>query len=256
MKNALEILAEFTLDAWLLARNCVNPTGDLIDGRVWERSISDLLRRPGLTCRQGPGTTTLFGFRPASGIRHEIDSAAAGSRCCIILESKSQQAGVTKEDAALFHQKTLDFYCERPEAVKHECWWRILVSSSPVPHSVRKFCIHLGLLLCDPVLLPLPVLVRTAYRPSADQHLRETLLQEVLRLGETALIPIQTRWPYDPVTCKLMFKPKVMSANDMDDLFWLQDELGSDILDLYELHRPGTLERRGMLLFNQLRKTA
>ena len=168
MKYALDILAEFTFDAWLLARESVNPSGILVDGRAWERSISDLLRRPGLTCRQGPGTTTLFGFRPASGIRHEIDSAAAGSSCCIIVECKSQQSGVTKEDAALFHQKTFDFYCERPQAVKRERWWRIIISSSPVPISVQKFCLHLGLILCDPTTLPLPVLVRTACRPNAD----------------------------------------------------------------------------------------
>ena len=256
VSHDLDILAEFTLDAWLLAKGSILRSGALVEGRAWERAIGDLLRRPGLTCHQGPSTTTLFGFRPASGIRHEIDLGAAGQNCCIILECKSRRSGVTKADAALFHQKTLDFYCERPQSVTHERWWRAIVSSSPVSTAVRAFCVQLGLILCDPVLLPLPVLVRTACHPTADQRLRETLLQETVRLGEPALMPMQDRWAYDPLVHDIRFKPKVLNANDIRDLFWLQDELGSDILDLYDLYRPGLLERRYELLHRQLVKSA
>ncbi len=256
MTHDLDVLAEFTLDAWLLARASTNHRGILVDGRIWEHAIGSLLQRPGLTCRQGPGTTTLFGFRPASGIGHEIDSGATSGNRCIVLECKSQKSGVTKTDAALFHQKTLDFYCERPLEVAHERWWRLIVSSSPTTFNVRAFCIQLGLILCDPALLPLPVLVRTAFRSNADQYLREALLQEIIRLGEPALMPMQRRWFYDPIKCDLRFKPKVLSANDFQDLFWLQNELGSDILDLYDLHRPGALERRSTFLQSHLTKTA
>ena len=256
MPYDLDVLAEFSLDAWLLAGGSKHRNEVLPDGRVWERTVGDLLRRPGLTNRQGPGTTTLFGFHPASGIGHELDAGAAGWSGCIILECKSKSCGVTKEDAALFHEKTLDFYCERPETVSRERWWRVIVSSSPVSKTVRMFCIQLGLIICDPTLLPLPVVMRTACRPSADQYLRETLLQEVVRLGEPALMSMQNRWTYDPITHNIQFKPKVMSANEVHDLFWLQDELGSDILDLYDLHRPGTLERRVALLHTKLRKSA
>ena len=43
-------------------------------------------------------------------------------------------------------------------------------------------------------------MVRTAIRPSADLYLPETLLQEAVRMGEPALMPMQERWVYDPTT--------------------------------------------------------
>ena len=251
-----DVLAEFALDVWLLARVGRDSSGALVDGRVWERAVGSLLRRHGLRLRQGPGTTTLFGFHPASGIGHEIDGAAAGRDGSVILECKSQSCGVTKEDAALFHEKTLDFYCGHPRVIGRERWWRLLISSSPVSDAVRAFCIQLGLILCDPVRVPLPVVVRTAGRPNADLCLRETLLQEVLRMGEPALTPMQDRWAYDPDTHDIRFKPQVLKADEIGDLLWLQDELGADILDLYDLYRPGVLERRGSLLYSELRKSA
>ena len=250
------VLAELTLDAWLLARVGQDPSETLIDGRVWERAVGDLLRRPGLSLRQGPGMTSLFGFRPASGIRHEIDGGAAGWSGSIIMECKSQSCGVTKADVALFHQKTLDFYCERPRAVGRERWWRLMVSSSPVSDSLRAFCIQLGLILCDPIRLPLPVIARIAYQPNADMYLGETLLQEAVRMGELAVMPMQNRWAYDPITRDIRFKPQVLRADELGDLLWIQDELGSDILDLYDLYRPGVLERRATMLHGKLRKSA
>ena len=250
------VLAEVTLDAWLLARASQDLSATLVDGRIWERAVCDLLRRPGLSCRQGPGMTTLFGFGTASGIGHEIDGAATGLGGSIILECKSQGGGVTKADATLFQEKTLDFYFDRPEAIGRDRWWRCIASSSPVSDTVRAFCVHLGLVLCDPMRLPLPAVMRMACHPSADLHLRETLLQEMVRLGGTALVPMQNRWEYDHSAREIRLKPRVISPADIQDLLWLQDELGADILDLYDLHRPGALEKRGIRLLGELKKAA
>ena len=199
---------------------------------------------------------TLFGFRPASGIAHEIDAGAIGSCGAIILECKSQSSGISKADAALFHEKTFDFYCERAELIRHENWWRVIVSSSPISDSVRRFCLQLGLILCDPAMLPSPVVMRIAMQSNADIYLRETLLHEFVRLGEPAFVPLQQRWSYCPNTRDLRFKPRVLNTSEVRDLFWLQRELGSDILDLYDYYRPGVLERRSALLHSMLRKAA
>ncbi len=75
-------------------------------------------------------------------------------------------------------------------------------------------------------------------------------------MGELALMPMQDRWAYYPITRDIRFKPRVLRAGEIRDLFWLQHELGSDILDLYDLHRPGALERRGSMLHSKLRKSA
>ena len=252
----LDVLAEIVLDAWLLAQVSEHPSGALIDGRVWERTVGDLLRRSEFSYHQGPGTTTLFGFPPASGIQHEIDAAASGRKGAVILECKSQTNGVTKADAALFHEKMLDFYCRRPDTAGSERWWGLVVSSSPIPDPVRAFCIQLGLIGCDPVRLPLPLVVRTAIRPSADLYLPETLLQEAVRMGEPALMSMQERWAYDPTTRDIQFKPRVLETSEIGDLLWIQDELGSNIIDLYDLYYPGLLERRADVLHSKLTKAA
>ena len=75
-------------------------------------------------------------------------------------------------------------------------------------------------------------------------------------MGEPALMPMQDRWAYDPITRDIRFKPRVLRASEISDLLWLQDELGSDILDLYDLHRPGVLERRAAMLYSKLTKSA
>lgn len=253
MRRDLELLAEVALDCWLLARAANGSRASPVDGRVWERAIGDLLRRPDLPNRQRAGVTTLFGTRAASGVAHELDACAAGGGTMIVVECKSQKSGASKADAALFHEKTLDFYCANPRRFSNQRWWRMLVSSTPVSDSVRAFCVSIGLILTDPTYLPLPVVLRMASRPVADLHLREALLQDAVRLGERAQLSLQARWAYDSQTEEIRFKPTTLISKEIRDLLWLQQELGSDILDLYDLHRPCALEKRTEQLLQTLR---
>ena len=255
MPHDLDILAEFSLDSWLLARSVLDTRMSPVDGRVWEQAIGDLLRRPGLPNRQRAGSTTLFGVQAASGVAQELDACAAGGDTLLVVECKSQTLGVTKADAALFHEKTLDFFYAEPGRFGKEHWWRVLASATPVSDSVRTFCVSLGLVLTEPNLLPLPVVLRTASRPSADMYLRETLLQDAVRLAERAVVPLQEKWRYDAQAKEIRFRPRTLSPNEIQDIFWIQEELGSDILDLYETYRPGLLERRANELLQTLRPT-
>ena len=255
MPNDLELLAEFSLDSWLLARFTHHTCRSPVDGRAWERAIGDLLRRAPLPNRQRAGLTTLFGVQAASGVAHELDACAAGGGTLIVVECKSQTSGVAKADAALLHEKTLDFFCANPGHFCNQRWWRVVASSTPVSDSVRAFCLSLGLVLTEPNYLPLPVVLRIASRPGADMHLREALLQDAVRLGERALVPLQDKWQYDAQAEEIRFQPTTLAPNEIQDLLWLQGELGSDILDLYDLHRPGTLERRAEELLRMLHPT-
>ena len=84
-------------------------------------------------------------------------------------------------------------------------------------------------------------------------YLREALLQDAVRLAERALVPLQDKWRYDTQTDEIRFQPTTLSPTEIQELLWLQEELGSDILDLYDLHHPGTLEHRAEELFRTLR---
>ena len=255
MPHDLELLAEFSLDGWLLARSTLNTCSSPVDGRAWEEAIGDLLRHPSLPNRQRAGSTTLFGVQAASGVPQELDACAAGGEILLVAECKSQTLGVSKADAALFHEKTLDFFCAEPGRFSKERWWRILASATPVSGSVRAFCVSLGLVLTEPSHLPLPVVLWTASRPGADMYLRETLLQDAVRLAERALVPLQDKWRYDVQAKEIRFQPSTLSPNEIRDMLWIQEELGSDILDLYALHRPGKLEQRAAKLLQTLRVT-
>lgn len=252
---SLKLLAEFALDVWLTAKFATK-FGLEIDGRTWERTVANLLHRPGFTRRQGPGNHTLFGSLSASGVEHEIDCAADGWLGAVIVECKTTVTGITKGDVALFHLKVMDFYQKRITAAANEKWWRFLCSTITTSPPSRATAISLGLLVCDPGRLPLPVLMRAASNPSADMHLPESLLQEIVRLGERALIPQQERWPYRPQTMEIGFRPDLWRDTEIKDLMWLQDELSELLLDLYERLRPGVLERRAEALSWRARKVA
>jgi hypothetical protein len=254
--SSLDLLAEFTLDVWLQAKYAPRPGGVGPDGRTWERTVAGLLYRPGFTRRQGPGYHTLLGTLSASGVEHEIDGAADGWRGSVIVECKTTEGGISKADAALFHVKVMDFYQWKIATASKEKWWRILCGTTITAPAARATAVSLGLLICDPGRLPLPVLVRAAGRPSADLHLPDTLLQEIVRLGERALRPQQERWYYHGGSGEIGFKPDLWRASEIRDLMWLEDELSANLLDLYETRRPGVLERRAANSFWRARKVA
>lgn len=252
----LSLLAELTLDAWLVAKFAPQAGITLLTGRTWERTVSGLLYRPGFTRRQGPGCVTLFGYPSASGVNHEIDGAADGWRGSVIVESKAIAGGIVKGDVTLFHFKVMDFYQKQISKASREKWWPLLCSATPTPMHARATALSMGVLLCDPARLPLPVLFRAASRPAADMHLPEPLLQEIVRLGERALLPLQERWRYSPATGQISFSPRDWTSADITDLLWLEDELSGCLLDLYASHRAGVLYDRAINLIWRAHKAA
>ncbi|MBW3642842.1 MAG: hypothetical protein KY447_08020 [Actinobacteria bacterium] len=176
-------LTAVCLDAWLLASHGP-PGAGLPEGREWEAAVGTLLSQPGMTRRQGPGGTTLLGRRSASGCGHELDAAAEGWAGTLIVECKARADGLAKADVATFEAKCFDLYAGNLAAAADQRWWRLLVSAAPVATGLRRLCASGGTILVDPAVVPVPVLAWVAARPSADLHLPEALLCEMLRLGE------------------------------------------------------------------------
>jgi hypothetical protein len=91
-------------------------------------------------------------------------------------------------------------------------------------------CFCGGTILVDPDVLPLPVLTWTAASCNADVHLPETLLTEILRLGELAHPPMQQRWV--PAGSVIQYDTTLWSPDALDDLIYLLVELSGAVLDL------------------------
>jgi hypothetical protein len=249
------VLTGFALEAWLVARFAPRLRAGL-DGRTWERTVAVLLHRPGLARRQGPGSLSLFGGPSLSGARHEIDGAASSRQGSAIVECKATGGGITKGDAAIFHFKVMDFYKRSIVSASRECWWPFMCGTLPTAWSARAAAFSLGLLVCDPGRLPLPVLLRAAGQPCADMHLPEKLLQELVRLGEQVLRPLQERWRYRPASSELVFEPHRWTESGIEELLWLEDELSGLLLQLFDKCRPGMLEAMAEKLIWQVEKAA
>lgn len=247
-------VASLTQEAFLLARYA-GRQGRRPDGRAWERAASGLLVRPGLARRQHAGTLGLFGRGSASGTQHELDGAGQGDWAAVWLECKAREV-LQKADVAVFAFKCLDLYRqaarEHPKATANASWWPILVSSEPTTESVRRSCIAMGVVLCEPEWMPLPMLMRIAGKPMADMWIDEASLSEFVRLAEPLVAPLQTRFRIDTEGNDLRWSLIEPTARDIGDLLFCQQELTGDVFDAFDHESPGYFERRCALLTDRL----
>ena len=239
-------IASLTVDTFLLARYC-KPEHTQEGGRAWERTVSQLLWRSAFTRRQHAGALGLFGQGSQSGAHHEIDGIGQGPGITALIESKARSQ-LNKSDVAVFHLKCFDLYrkaaSEYPEQTAEARWWPLLVSSEPTGETVRRICCDLGVVVCDPRLLPLPALLFAASRPNADDYLPEVQLSELVRLAESVCVPMQQRWRLDIDARAVNLHLDDMDSVDITDLLFLQEELTEDFLEAYEVHAPGVLDQR------------
>lgn len=247
-------VASLALEAFLLARYAA-PHGIRPGGRAWERAASGLLVRPGFARRQHAGTLGLFGQGSASGAPHELDGAGQGDHAAVWLECKAR-AALDKADVAVFAFKCLDLYRqaarEHLKATASASWWPILVSSEPTTESVRRSCIAMGVVLCEPEWMPLPMLMRIAGKSTADMWLDEASLSEFVRLAEPLVAPLQTRFRVDTDANELRWSLREPTAREIGDLLFYQRELTGDMFDALDHKSPGYFERRGAVLADRL----
>lgn len=255
MRNAVDPgVASVATDAFLMAR-FGGPGDGRPSGRAWERAASGLLSAPGLSRRQHAGTLGLFGRGSASGANHELDGVGQGPDIGIWIEAKAR-AVLDKSDVAVFFLKCFDLYraaaATFPESTAAARWWPMLISSEPVTDAVRRVCCDLSIVLCDPLRFPLPALLHAAGKPNADDYLPEAQLGELVTLTEAVCQPMQRRWQIDASRRTLTLKLDHLSADNIGDVLYLQDELTEDLLDAIDLHAPRHLESRAAPLLERL----
>ena len=166
-----------------------------------------------------------------------------------LTEAKAR-AALEKADVAVFAFKILDLYREAAqhdtEGTAGRAWWPVLVSSEPCCEAVHRCCLAMGVILCEPSVLPLPTLVHVAARPSADMHLDVRLLGMAVELGERLCRPMQARWPLDVGRRQLGLSLDEPEAAAIGDALFVQRELTGDLLDFYDRYAPGELDRRSL----------
>ena len=203
-----------------------------------------------ITRRQHAGTLGLFGCAGRSGANHELDGAGHGAELGIWIEAKAR-AALEKADVAVFAFKALDLYREAaqhdPEGTTRRAWWPVLVSSEPCCEAVHRCCLAMGVILCEPSVFPLPTLVHVAARPCRRHAPRRAAARDGGRARRTAVPP-----DAGPLAARRRAADSSASRSTspapatIGDALFVQRELTGDLLDYYDCHAPGELERRGL----------
>jgi hypothetical protein len=248
-------LARLTEGCHLLARFGPSRFSGSMGGRQWERWVAhDLLPRGALVA-QGPGKLHLFGLPAASGLANEFDGASGSWWGTVIVECKAYQCGgPSKEDLCVYDRKTWDACVARRRAGITSPHWRVLVSSGPVHPSVRRYCCLYGIVLSDSQRLPLPLLLEYATLPFADAVGDPVLWSELVRLGESAVIPFEGC--YVPHGRQLVFDLERMPDPHLNDLLFVQESLTEEILGWVEEQEPEYFSDRAALLLAGIGATA
>lgn len=243
-------LASLCLDLWLLGEDgALHP---LPGGGAYQNAVARALRRPGMRSIQKAGLHTLWSFRAASGVEHELDAAARHGSAAFLIEAKAT-TNLTKADLAVFELKITDHYFARWRTVASQAWWPILSSAGPADDASRRLAAHRSITLCEPGPLPLPVLYHHATHPAARGRLPNTLCRELARLAPRALQTMQERYQPDLHAARLYLEPRPYTANELDDLLFCQAELTGEVLARYERLDPDRLAARALRLRRYLR---
>lgn len=248
----LDGVAAFCEAAYLLGRYAPQEIAGWQRGRLWERWVASTpgLSRPNAV--QGPGSLSLFGVRAASGIAHELDAAALFATWAVITEAKAYgQRSPSKNDIAIFDRKTLDYYVALRRSGVAGPHWRVLASATPLEDGVRRYCYLNGIVSVEPALIPLPMLLRIAGKPDADEWLPEQLLAETVRLGEAAAGPLEARYVPDGPH-HLRFDTSILPPRDLTDLLWLHKTLSAELVRLVNRQAPEHYDRRAALLLRRI----
>jgi hypothetical protein len=110
----------------------------------------------------------------------------------------------------------------------------------------------MGVMLCEPECMPLPMLLRVASKPTADMWVDEISLSEFVRLAEPFVGPLQSRLRIDAETHELRWSLREPTAREIGDLLFSQQQITGDIFDAFDHHSPDFFERRGAVLADRL----
>ncbi len=140
-------------------------TGD----QGYASAAESLLAANGLDVFLRAGELRLGTGMPAfSGLFHEHDLGVRGERELVIFELKNRRGGINKNDLLTFNQKTIDFQLMLIRQGDPSRFVRALMTTSrQVPIGLRTYCLQWGIVLVDPLALPVPALV-AAFRDLSD----------------------------------------------------------------------------------------
>lgn len=138
-------------------------------GRNFERLFYELCRSRGVQLCERAGARTLAEEQSASGLLHEVDAASRSVACITHWELKHMTTEVPKNELLIFNGKGLDFLQESGPMAARTPMFRFLLSGAGVRDECRYFAMLWGIMIVEPVRMPLPLLYEAVASGAAAQ---------------------------------------------------------------------------------------
>jgi hypothetical protein len=146
-------LRSFTVALWNLVCNTAGG-----DGRGLESAVRDLMVTHSLRSDHVPGGYSLLGFGSASGLWHQVDAEAHFVDAILVLELKAYTGALGKNELLRFVAATDDLWAGQPIRRSHPPVYRGVAGTFHVPERLRVYAALHGVVLIDPMTVPVPLL--------------------------------------------------------------------------------------------------
>lgn len=230
------LLEDLANGGYALARYAAPSPG----GHIWQGWAHRLMLAVGARRVQGPGSWHLFGFEAVSGSRHELD--AAGIRdVAVVLEAKDQAQPLQKGQLDEFDGKTFDYFAAAALHGHTHPLYRMIWSTGEPDPIFRRYAAVKGIIMVTPDRVPLPSLLAAAERWDASDWFPESLLSELVSLGERACRPLTSKPKrHVPVYEYELTRWRI---EDLDDLEYIHQNASEKWLDWLDITDPFCYQR-------------
>jgi hypothetical protein len=206
-------------------------------GRRFERLFYRLCDRLGVHLTERAGGRSVAGQRSASGLTHEVDGATRAGVANTYWELKHLSVPVEKNELLIFNAKALDFLYDASRLFRRTPLLRFLMSGQNLRDECRLYAIQWGIIIIEPNRLPLPLIYEALMRgcvpdlSAADQRAVSALAPWACRSLQQVTADFVERSKADTCTPEsIRRRSREVSA--------MQEQIGSDILDMLEAQYP------------------
>lgn len=231
--------ADLCRDLYTLAQDvAADPTAErgASRGWRWETRIAETLARRGYPVDATPGGVRVFGAIPASGLRHQTDTALSCTDAHVIGEWKSYTGPVPKNELLRFKAATDDLYDTLAVRSPRQPVVRLFGVAGDASPQLRWYAARHGIALVERTRWPAPVLADPdliwppdGAPPATDQR-RLSWLTRPLQQVHPQLPDGSLRLPPPPL------------GHAVDALLALQDRWSARLWSLLDTE-PGSFER-------------
>lgn len=213
-------------------------------GRNFEQVFYALCDQRAIHLSERAGSRTVARGQSASRLPHEVDGATRSAEFITHWELKHLTSAVPKNELLIFNGKGLDFLQGGRRTAASTPMLRFLLSGSEVRDECRYFAILWGIMIVEPMRLPLPLLYEAVARGAAAW----------LSAAECDIVRERVYWACRPLqqvvaelhnwSCSLsgpsLYGPGALRV--AKEILDVQEQIGATVFDYLDEHNHDWLD--------------